>query len=210
MRNLLPEVLGRRAALISGSPKPLAMMAGLDDSFDAVMCVGYHGCAGTLGVLDHTIHGRVVYDIRINGKSQGELGLNAGIASHFGVPIVLVAGDTTTAAQAAELIPDVETAAVKESLTRYSAKNMSPSAAQALIRRQATRAFERRIKIAPTRYAMPVTLTLQVMNSGMADIAEIIPGVNRTDPVTVEYTSDDFLEAFRCLYAMIMIAGAGG
>jgi D-aminopeptidase len=57
---------------------------------------------------------------------------------------------------------------------------------------------------------MPVTLTLQVMNSGMADIAEIIPGVNRTDPVTVEYTSDDFLEAFRCLYAMIMIAGAGG
>jgi D-amino peptidase len=60
MRNLLPEVLDRRAAMISGSPKPLAMMAGLDDSCDAVMCVGYHGRAGTLGVLDHTIHGRVV------------------------------------------------------------------------------------------------------------------------------------------------------
>ncbi|MDP6801357.1 MAG: hypothetical protein FI707_00800 [SAR202 cluster bacterium] len=70
MRNLLPELLDQRAALITGSPKPLAMMAGLDGSFDAALCVGYHGRAGTRGILDHTIHGGVVHDIRINGEAS--------------------------------------------------------------------------------------------------------------------------------------------
>ncbi|MAF52447.1 MAG: hypothetical protein CL694_05480 [Chloroflexi bacterium] len=142
--------------------------------------------------------------------AQGELGLNAGIASYFDVPITLVTGDTTATAQATELIPGVEVAVVKEPLTRYSAKCLSPSAAQNLIRGRAKRAFERRDEIAPVRCSMPVTLTLQVKNSAMADVAEMIPGTERADPLTMSYTSDDFLEAFKCLYAMIMIAGAGG
>ena len=165
--------------------------------------------AGSGGILDHTISG-AVYDLRVNGQSQGELGVNAGIAAYFGVPIVLVTGDSTATAQATDLIPEVEVATVKEPLTRYAAKNLSPAAAQGLIRIQSRLAVERREEIAPVRYQMPVTLTLQFANSAMADVADLIPGVERADAVTASFTSGDYLEAFSCIRAMIMLAGAVG
>jgi D-amino peptidase len=207
-RNLLPELLDPRAQVITGSPKPQGMMAGLDDSFGAVLCVGYHARAGSQGILDHTISSQTVYDIKINGDSQGEMGLNAGIAAYHGVPIVLLTGDSTATAQAVELVPEIEVATVKESLTRYAAKNLSPSASQELIRRQSKLAVERREEIAPVQYEMPVTLTLQFMFSAMADIAELVPGVQRSDPLTVSFTSGDYLEAFNCIRALIFMAGA--
>ena len=206
-RNLLPELLDPRVEFITGMPKPLTMMAGLDESFGAALCVGYHARAGTQGILDHTISSRAVYDLRINGQSQGELGINAGIAAYFGVPIALVTGDSTATAQALELIPEIEVATVKEPLTRYAAKCLSPSQAQALIRQQARHAVERREDIAPVYYEMPVTMTVQFMYSAMADVAELIPGVQRSDGVTVSFTSSDYLEVFKCVRAILLMAG---
>jgi D-amino peptidase len=43
MNNLNPADLHGRAAYIAGRHKPRYMMEGLDDSFDAVFFVGYHG-----------------------------------------------------------------------------------------------------------------------------------------------------------------------
>ena len=209
-RNLLPELLDQRVQLITGSPKPQTMMAGLDATFDAALCVGYHARAGSQGILDHTISGRAVQEILVNGQPQGELGLNAGIAAHHDVPIVMVAGDTACCEQARELIPGIETAEVKSSLTRYAAKGLSPAMAQALIKEKARLGVERRAGIAPVDYSLPVTLTLRFANSAMADVAEWVPGVVRPDAVTVAYTSDSFPDAFQCLRVMILAAGAVG
>src|SRR3712207_4586779 len=46
-RNLLPELLDRRAELLRGSPKLQGMMSGLAAEVDAVLFIGYHGKAGT-------------------------------------------------------------------------------------------------------------------------------------------------------------------
>ncbi len=43
--NLLLDALDPRVTLLRGSLKPYGMMQGLDDSFDAVMFIGYHGKA---------------------------------------------------------------------------------------------------------------------------------------------------------------------
>ena len=55
---------------------------------------------------------------------------------------------------------------------------------------------------------MPVTLALQFMFSAMADVGELVPGVQRLDPLTVSFTSSDYLEAFHCIRALILMAGA--
>ena len=144
-RNLLPELLDQRAQLITGSPKPQTMMAGLDATFDAALCVGYHARAGSQGILDHTISGRVVHEILVNGQPQGELGLNAGIAAHHGVPIVMVAGDTACCEQARELIPGIEAAEVKSSPDQVRSKGAiardgaSPNQGEGAPRRGASR-----------------------------------------------------------------------
>ena len=205
-RNLLPELLDPRGYVVTGSQRRLDMMAGLDDSFGAALCVGYHARAGTRGILDHTWSSRTIYDWRINGRSVAELGINAGIGAYLGVPIVLVTGDSTTTAQALDLIPEVEVATVKEPLSRYAAKCLSPSHAQDLICTQAKRAVERREEIAPVRYDAPVTMTLQFTSSAMSAMAELMPGVTRSGGVTMSYTSADYLEVFNSMAVLTSLA----
>jgi D-amino peptidase len=107
-RNLLPERLDRRATLLRGKPKPDGMMAGLAENTDAVLFIGYHGKAGTpRSVMPHTIRSGVIADVRCNGHSLGELGLNAALAVQRGAVAVLVSGDDTVAAEAAALAPGI-------------------------------------------------------------------------------------------------------
>lgn len=75
MRNILPELLDSRATLIRGKSKPLGMLEGLDKTFDAVLCVGFHARAGALGVLSHSFMGHEVEDMWLDGKIVGEIGL---------------------------------------------------------------------------------------------------------------------------------------
>ena len=153
--------------------------------------------------------GSVVYDVRVNGEPQGELGLNAGIAGYFGVPIVLVSGDSNATAQAAARIPGIEVAAVKEALSRYAARNLSPSDAQAAHPRpgEAGRGAPR-ARLRPSATQSPVHVSLQFMNSAMAEVGTLIPGVRQTSAITVEYTLDDYLEVFNCLRALIYLGGS--
>src|SRR5580658_6327295 len=133
-RNLLPEALDPRAVLLRGKPKPDGMLSGLADGVDAVVFIGYHGKAGTArSVLAHTINGGVIADVRCAGRSFGELGLNAALAAHRGAAPVLVAGDDTVAAEAAEVAPGMHTVVVKRALGARAAALLHPQDACARI-----------------------------------------------------------------------------
>src|SRR5262249_39597554 len=129
MRNLPPGQLLGGASYISGSHKPLYMMQGLDDSFDAVFFVSYHGSIGAPACLSHTYTPRPVMEARLivpplsttEAVVTGEAGINALVAAHYGVPVVLVTGDRTACEETQELIPGVHSAIVKESVSRLAA-----------------------------------------------------------------------------------------
>jgi D-amino peptidase len=118
MRNLLLEQLDPRARLIKGLQKPMCMVQGLDASFDAAVFVGYHSCAGTEhGVLNHTLLGKEVQNLLLDGEPIGETRLNALIAGELGVPVAFVAGDDTVCREAqAVLGADLPTFAVKDGI----------------------------------------------------------------------------------------------
>ena len=116
MRNLRLEELESGARLISHSFKRSGMMEGLDDSFDAVIFIGYHAKAGhPCGLFAHTGSG-VVRDVRVNGQSLGEGGLNTTVAAWYGVPVVLVTGDDVAVKQVAEVATAAKTVAVKRAI----------------------------------------------------------------------------------------------
>ena len=82
-QNLLIERFPKDVQIVRSCPRPLAMMEGIDASFDAVLFVGYH--ASTLnpqGVRAHTMSSANLADVRLNGVSVPEAGLNAAIAGH--------------------------------------------------------------------------------------------------------------------------------
>jgi D-amino peptidase len=204
MRNILIEELNSSAQLISGSPKPLSMMQGIDGSFDAAFVIGYHAQAGTAySVLDHTYSG-IVYQVSLNGRPLGETGLNAALAGHFGVPVVLVTGDKLLVEEAKALLGTVEGVAVKESYGRSAAKCLVPEAARQLIREAAQRALSRGGK--PFVVKPPITLTVDFTSSAHLDMAELIPGVNRVSGRRIEFIHDDLLTIYKVWRAMLKLA----
>ena len=162
-RNLLPERLDRRAVLLRGTPKPWGMMSGLDKDIDAVVFIGYHGKAGTpRSVMAHTISGGVIADVRCNGRSLGELGLNTALAAHSGVPPVLVAGDDSVAAEAADVAPGMRSVVVKRALGARAAALLHPDEACDRIEQEVPKALADRGSVRPLRFDGPVVLEVEV------------------------------------------------
>lgn len=207
MNNIIPRDLHPEAEVILGTPKPMMMMEGISADCDAAMFVGYHARMHSKGILSHTISGAVVSNVWINGTLCGETGINAGLAGHFGVPVVFVAGDKDATEEAKGILGSIEVAAVKEAVTRYSAKNMHPTKAVALIRQKSENALKNLKAAKPLTFTTPVTMRLEFLNAGMADAASFLPGSVRVDGRTVEYTAKDYLTAFQGLRTMITLAG---
>ncbi len=155
MRNLPPQDLAGQASCISGSHKPLYMMQGLDDSFGAALFVSYHGSIGAPAGLSHTYNPRAVAEVRLNGTVTGEAGINALVAAHHRVPVVLVTGDRCACEETAALLPGIHTAVVKEPVSRIAAHSLHPDRACALIREVAEKAVATAARAGPPPLGRP-------------------------------------------------------
>jgi D-amino peptidase len=204
MRNLPPEELAAAASYISGSHKPLYMMQGLDGSFDAVALVSYHGSVGAPAGLSHTYSPRVVVEARLNGVVTGEAGINALVAAHFGVPVVLVTGDRCACEETAALIPGIHAAVVKEPVSRTAAHSLHPSRACALIRETAEKAIAGAQGAEPPPLA-DATLEISVRTTDIAEAASWVRGVDRTGPRELRIRSEDALATYRSFCAAILL-----
>lgn len=205
-RNLVPELLDRRAELLRGKPKPDGMMAGLAGGADAVLFIGYHGKAGTPGsVLAHTINGGVVADVRCAGRSLGEIGLNAALAAHAGVPVVLVAGDDSVAAEAASVVPGIHAVVVKRAIGFSAAALLHPDEACDRIEGEVPRALAGRAEVRPLRFDGPVVVEVDVLMPGMTERALLIPGVERTAGCTLRYAAPDYPTAYGVIQLIAML-----
>jgi D-amino peptidase len=208
MRNIDPGDLHPKAILISGSPKPQSMMQGIDESYNAVLFVGYHAGAGTQdAVLDHTISGSVVQSVKVNGMELPELGLNAAIAGAYNVPVVFVSGDVAVCRQAKTILgSEVVTAPVKDGIGRYAARLVPFAEARRGIRDRVTDALRKLGQVKPFKIAAPCRFELQFYISAQADMAMYFPSVQRVNARTVAFQAEDYLKGFKMLRGLIAIA----
>lgn len=208
MMNIIPQELDERATLIRGYPRPQGMMEGLDASFSAAFFIGYHARRGTeKGVLEHTYKG-TLYSLKINGKTMGELGLNAYLAGHYQVPVILVTGDDKVVQEGQELLGDIELVEVKKGLGRYATASLHPMVTKEKIARKAKRAMERIHELTPLLCSSPVQLELTFNHSGMADHAALMPGVIRKGGCTISYEAKDYLLAYQAFRVLITLASS--
>jgi D-amino peptidase len=172
--------------------------------------IGYHAKAGTEdAILDHTISSSVVRAIRVNRIEMPELGLNAAIAGYYGVPVVLVSGDTAVCRQATEILgKDVVTVAVKEAIGRQAAKLVPFDKARRSIEDGVKDALRKLGGAKPYKLTGPYDFELDYHISAQADMGAMIPGVKRIGARTLAFTAEDYIEGFRTLRAMINIAPA--
>jgi len=196
-RNLLPELLDKRAILVRGwSGGPKSMMEGFDESFDAAILIGYHAKAGTPdSLLEHTSSGSVT-DFSVNGISMPEGGYNALIAGSYDVPVVFAAGDKTLCDQLTSLLGDIETVAVKEGIGAASV-SPHPEVAREKIRAGVEKALRRVDDFSPYDLEAPYTLVVKLKDETIVHKGSHYPGAKRTGEWELTYTSDDFLEIMK-------------
>lgn len=123
---ILIEELNPAAELIQGQRLPTDLPF-LDGTFDAVIFIGHHAVSGNpRGILSHTYSCKVL-KAQINDVVYGGSGINAAIAGSFEVPVVLISGDTEAVKEARSLIENIEFTVVRDSLSTFCAKNLSPA-----------------------------------------------------------------------------------
>jgi len=208
--NLRAAGLPAGVRLVSGSPPPLGMMAGIDESFDAALFVGYHARAGTTcAVLDHTYTYRV-FRVRVDDMTEaGEIALNAALAGCFGVPVVFVSGDEAAVAEARELLPAATGVAVKTACARTSARLLPPERTRTLLRDGAQRAL--RAALPPASRPPGLSwderaLRVVFTRSDFAEAAALCPGVERVDARTVRLEGPRFLTTFTTFTTALRLA----
>lgn len=141
-RNLIFDMFPEDVHVLYGwAGHPDSMVAGLDESFDALLYLGWHAPAGTVGnPLAHTMDNRAYRHISLNGHFLSEFEMHALFAAGYGVPSVFLSGDDCMCRLAQGFVPKLATAAVKEGLGGMSIGLSSPSAC-ALIQKQARAAL---------------------------------------------------------------------
>jgi len=207
MLNLPWDQFPRGVELISGGNKPGSMTAGVEVA-DFALFVGYHAMAGTSNaIMDHTYSGEI-RGVTINQRRLGETGLNAAVAGSHGVPVIFVSGDRALSAEARTLLPEVETAVVKEALSRRSARLLAPEQAHLAIQNGAATALKRYFQGAFSAWTVtaPLNLDIDLMTSDMADRAMFCPYMQRTGATRVGQVFDSMSELFRGFYTVMALA----
>jgi D-amino peptidase len=194
--NILLDKLHPAAELISGWGPLGSMVEGVDESFDAVMLLGYHARAMTLGgTLAHTWSGNVL-DLRLNGEPIGETAWAAAFAGHFSVPLALITGDDKLKEQAdQELPPGFHYVITKMGMAHKAARLRPLKDVCDEIRETAAASLADLEGLPVFKPHLPATVSIRFRHWEGLDICAAVPGVQRLDVTTFQFQAADMIEA---------------
>lgn len=207
MTNLLVDELHPEATIITGGNKPLSMVQSLDDTYAGAIFAGYHARAGQPGAMSHTISLNI-RNIYIDDILVGEIGFNAYVAGHYGVPIIMVAGDDGACREAEELFPNIVTATVKQAISRSAVKTLHPQKANELLKEKVQEAIQKIDQMKPFVPPKNPVLRVEFANYGQAENASLMPGcVIEKNTTIVRFEAKDIIEAYQAMIVMARLAG---
>ncbi|WP_313756340.1 M55 family metallopeptidase [Tissierella sp.] len=195
----LPEC----AKLIRGwSGHPYSMVEGLDNTFDAVMFIGYHSAAGREGnPMSHTFTSRPLY-IKINEEYGSEFLLYSYAATYEGVPTVLLTGDKMLCEDSQKLHPSLYTVAVKEGVGS-STVNLSTKKSLKLIRENAEKSLKQDLNKAKIELPKNFKVEICFKEHTYANKMFYYPGMEKIDSNTLLFNTDDYFEVLRMTYFLL-------
>ena len=165
---------------------------------DAVLMIGMHARAGTPdGVMCHTISTTTWRNLSFNDDVVGETGINAALCGHYGCPVLLVTGDVAVCREAKALLGDnLTTVAVKQGLSRFSARQIPPSRARQLIQNASENALGDLDVVNPYIPSAPTTITIELSTVDKAQEFRGRHGIEIVEPLKVVSRGTDWMQAW--------------
>jgi len=194
-QNLLIEKLPKDVLIVRSWPRHLSMMAGIDETFDGVIFLGYHVSTNSKeGVRAHTFSSTKLTDVKINMASVSEAAYNAIIAGHYNVPVIMVSGDDKTIEETRRFLGDIEGAVVKWAYSYESAKTLTPEAALDIIKSTSEKAVKKIKEFKPYKVKYPVQLDVSFKNYRPSEILDYLSIVERTDSHSIRFVGKNIIE----------------
>ncbi|HNR96771.1 MAG TPA: M55 family metallopeptidase [Anaerolineae bacterium] len=198
-RNIIAARLPREVRLVRGwTGHPFSMVQELNESFSAVVMVGYHSRAGAAtNPLAHTMSGQVAL-LTLNGHPASEFTLHSYVAASLGIPVAFLSGDRGLCDEAALLNSHITTVAVKEGIGEATV-NLHPEVAAARIKEGVAAALKGDLSLC--RLPVPQRFVMQVRykQASRAHQMGFYPGARQMDEAMVEYAHENYFEVLRFL-----------
>ena len=182
-----------RARLLTGK---LPRNFTVDNTYSAMIFIGQHAMAGAKdGILGHSESVDGIQNFWVNNLAVGEIGLNMFVAASYGVPTIMLSGDTAACREIRALEPKVECAAVKTGVSRGGGMMLSHPAACTLIRETCRRAMQRLDEFKPYKLGTPVEIKIEFTAVGTR-VFNPREGVERLDDRTWILKGPTFMDAW--------------
>jgi D-amino peptidase len=211
-QNIRWELMPPNVELVRGWPRPLGMMQGIEaGTYVGALLIGYHaGATNPRGTLSHTISGELFQDVRLNGRSMSEAGVSAATAAHFGVPVLMMAGDDVAVEETRALLGDIVTATLKTSHGFQSARLRSAHAAESDLRTAVREALKRPPPAIELSFKGPIELDIRLRTRTVAEWLSYLDCIEQLDAYTIRFKGRDMLEISRFLQFLTGARGAFG
>jgi D-amino peptidase len=148
--------------------------------------------------MAHSYSSLGIQKLLMNGEPVGEIETRTALAGWFDTPVIFLSGDGAAAEQLKKIVPDAETAVVKEGIDNYSCVSLSAEASRQLIRKHATAAMAKIGRIQPYRIKGPVTIQIEYTSRhALTPDAALKAGAEVIDARTIRFQGKDFLEAWQ-------------
>ncbi len=192
--------LDKRVDIVAGVGAKHRWPGLYDKNIDGVLLIGYHPMADTYaGILSHTCSSVTYQYIKLNGKSVGEVEIDAICAARLlKAPLIVVASDDKGVAQAEKRMPWIKSVVTKEALGRNLAVLKHPSRVVDEIYGKVTEAVAEIDKMQLFDISDPVDVEMRFLR--LEDAEKVYKSKRRMvempDPFTVKFTAQSFLELY--------------
>ena len=140
-------------------------------------------------------------DLKFNGVSVGETGINAALCGHWNCPVLLVTGDRATCAEAGNLLGEgLTTVEVKVGIGRFSARHKAPQRARELIKEGAKTALKNLDAVRPYDPGSPSEIVIEFTSPDRLVEYRNRRGVEQLDALTLVSKADDWWSAWSQFY----------
>lgn len=203
-RNIIPSELPKEVKLLRGwAREPFSMVQGLDESFDALMFVGYHSAANSDGnPLAHTMRSSKVTEMRINGERISEFNMHSYAAGSVGVPVVFLSGDKLITEEVKKFNNNIETFFTNEGVGN-STISIHPDAAVEGIEESVKKALKQDLKLCKVEMPENFELEIEFIHHYDAYKGGFYPKAEQVDEKTVRLKSDNYFDILTAIMFLV-------
>jgi len=202
-RNIIAVDLPQTVRLVRGwSEHPYLMVQELDESFDALLMIGYHSFGGSISnPLSHTLSSNINY-IKLNEEFTSEFLIHSYAAANVGVPVVFVSGDEGICKEVNKVNKNIKTVAVNKGVGN-SVISIHPQLAVEKIKESVEAILKGDIDKCKIELPDHYKVKISFKNHVKAFKASFYPGMKQISSTNVIFESDDYFEILQMLLFVI-------